>query len=335
MTIPTPSRTVALAVLLNVVLFAVSLQAQDAQTQRVQPSSTRLLSEHLELKHYRPKYISADELAPLARRMFGRSFLVDDETSVGRTPVENIQTLGDTLLVFDEAERLDALMQRLHTLDAVSEGTESPTQGEVYETQTWLPGHVSLRDAQSALNSYRRGLPYADNAVNITTVDERNMMILRDTKENLIEMRAVLEQLDQPAPELMVSAMIVQGRTSAPGADAPPLPAELTDNLKLLVPYEHFELLSLGFVRTSTRVANVEVAMPADDQRYYQFDLRPDSYDAQAGALTAQLRFSGNDRREIQTRTQIPVNEYTVVGASGRDPLFLVIKLTPVGGDAH
>lgn len=335
MTIPTPSRTVALAVLLNVVLFAVSLQAQDAHTPHEQPGLAKYDASELELLHFEPRHTHPAELAKMARKLFGRSFFVSDGGAAHGAPVENIQMIGDRLLIFDEAARLKSMLSRLHTLDAVSEGTDATANHEVYETQTWSPGHVSLRDAQSALNSYRRALPYAASVGNITTVDERNMMILRDTKENLAEMRAVLEQLDHPAPELMVSAMIVQGRTSAPGADAPPLPAELTDNLKLLVPYEHFELLSLGFVRTSTRVGNVEIAMPADDERYYQFGLRPDSYDAQAGALTAQLRFSGNDRREIQTRTQIPVNEYTVVGASGRDPLFLVIKLTPVGGDAH
>jgi len=330
------ARPIVLALLLNLVLFSLSLQAQDADTPRVQPSLAYLPLSDLELQHYSPKHTSSHELAKLARRLFGRSFYVEDDGATNVSPVENIQTIGDTLLIFDQSARLDELMKRLRTLDEVSESAPDSAQGTHYLTHAWSPGHVSLGDALSALSSYQRPLfPATSSAPNITTVGERNMLMLRDTQENLAEMLKVLEELDQPAPELLVSAMIVQGRSTPAGGDGPALPKALTDNLAQLVAYEHFEMLSMGFVRTSTRVGSVEVSMPADENRYFQLQLRPDSFDADGGTLTTQVRFSGNDRREIQTRTQIPVGEYTVIGASGRDPLFVVIKLSRADGDAH
>ncbi|GJM22875.1 MAG: hypothetical protein DHS20C15_27900 [Planctomycetota bacterium] len=332
----TPLRSIAFAALLNLVLFSLPIHAQDADTPRTQPASESISADLLELAHYRSENTSARELAKVAERLFGRKIKVqrDDVTSES---VQNIQLLGDTILIFDEAQRVEQLVRRLSALDAISELDPHLKASEIapYETINWSPSYVSLRDASVALSSYRRPLPHAANMQNITEVDERNSLILRDEPSNLAGMTKVLAELDTPAPELNVTAIVVQGSNSGSSASDPMLPAELDLHLKQLLPFQFYEVLSLGLVRTSTRVQVVRVSMPGEDDVNYELDLLPEAFDAKTGTLTAEVHFKGSDRRGIQTRTQIPLNEYTVIGASGAQPLLVIIKLSSVSAEAH
>jgi len=100
-------------------------------------------------------------------------------------------------------------------------------------------------------------------------------------------------------------------------------PPELVGNLERLVPAKHYHLELSGVLRGSA-----SGKMTVEDAfRAMHIALEPASFSTQDGTLTlANCRFE-YQKRAFSTSATLRKNEYTVLGAAGEQPVFLVLRL--------
>jgi hypothetical protein len=329
-----PTLTLALALGLITPLGA----QEDPGTQSAQraQNSGRQLVQAAELKTYyfTPQHVASHELKKLAARLYGRQLHIADRGGLAAPPVENLQQLGDTILIYDTEEYAQMLGEALHGMDmALAEETGEAAMSSHHETivATWSPNHIGLRVAAAALTSFRRDAQVFDERgnsnflPNMSTVDEVNQLILRDTPDQVKQMLAMLERIDLPEEQLYLTCLVIRGQ-HAPSTNPTSVPSVLTTNLSKLVPYEHFELVTMGVLRASVLTEDLQISM--DDA--YRLDLRDLGYDSESNGLTAMCGFRSMDGQSLETRTTIRAGEYTVLGATGSSPLFAVLKIEPI-----
>lgn len=313
--------------------------AQDAQDAQQAPV---LSVDDLRLEHFRPSHISSRDLYVAASELFGREIPVIERGGHRGHRVRNIQSLGDALVLLDEPARVDNLLERLQALDAAAARPrdDSPPTPSALQTSQWSPNHIGLRDAMAALAPFQQqidvtsttpfvGARQVQMVPNVSMSAELNTIVMRDTPTNVRAMTELLDSLDKPSPQFLVSALVIEGRTSDKLPHETAAPAELVQHLSQLLPFEHFVTLSTGLVQTSANADLIVLEMPAAGDAGSQLELRPLAYDSGAGSLTAQAEFQVRDGRSFRTTAAIPTGEYTVLGASGARPVFLVLRLAP------
>ncbi|HVQ26388.1 MAG TPA: hypothetical protein VMV01_14480, partial [Planctomycetota bacterium] len=135
-----------------------------------------------------------------------------------------------------------------------------------------------------------------------------------------------------PAPQLMLHCWLLRGADQGDGTD---LPSDLTDNLRRLVPYRGFEKVSMAMLRVSI-VGGQEQRLRGRFQRdgadqRFELTLVPAGYDAHSQTLTLrQCEFESTTGQELSTAAVVHLDEYVVLGAAGSDPLFVVLRVTPI-----
>ncbi len=325
------------------VLAALGLFAPPATTQQdvtqqparagfiQQPGRIEVAAAELKTYWFTPAHAQPHEIEKLAARLYGRTLWVKDRgTDAG--PVQNIQRLGDTIVIYDTEEYAQRLGEALHGMDEAAK-REAEQQGHVIPeivVAHWAPEHVGLNTAFSALNSFRRNTMMSDDfgtqqVPNIAIVSDVGQLVLRDTSAHVEQMIKVLERIDVPEQQLYVTCLVIRGGPSDV-ASAMPVPEEVTRNLSKLVPFDEFSFLSMGVVRTSALAENLGINMDEG----FKLHLRNHGYDEVGRRLTAECSFTSRSGQSFETRTTIRSGEYTVLGASGGNPLFAVLKIEPV-----
>ncbi len=282
----------------------------------------------LRTEFFRPVNVNLNEIKNLAEEFHGRQIWVTERGGRAAPPVENIQRLGDSLLIYDVDERVREILAWLVDTDsryAAHDEQDAPTSLAVIE---WSPRHVSLQSAWTALEPFRRmvmtlGAEGVRSQVpNLSLINDRGLLVIRDEVSQLDAMKQLLERIDVPEPQLFLTCLVIVGDRSA-SASSPGLPADLVSDLAKLVPYEHFRIESLGMVRTSAFSKSIELRTDNKDS----LELRPDAWDEQTSTLSAQCRFNAHTGFNFETRTALSTGEYTVLGASGTQPLFAVLRI--------
>jgi hypothetical protein len=347
MKIPTLPLALSLALVPALVLgFTAPLRAQedpgtqpDAQrAHQPEPDAPPLVqAADLKTYYFTPQHVRSTELRKLAERLYGRVLYVADHGGYNAPPVENLQQLGDTLVIYDTADYAQLLGEALHNMDqamAVADGDDAGhAASSNMETAiaTWRPRHIGLNVSSAALASFRReALVFdergnASRVPNVSIVGELGQLILRDTPDQVQAMLDMLQSIDVPEQQMYVTCLVIRGQ-HAPSTDPTPIPEELSTNLSKLVPYEHFEMLTMGVLRASAMADNLELSMDGN----YKIQLVNQGYDAETKSLTALCGFGGPGGQRIETRTTIHAGEYTVLGATGFEPLFAVLKIEPI-----
>ncbi len=305
-----------------------------ASPQAAQPDRLPLVpSSELVTYFVNPRWVGTAEAFEIARNLYGRDYYVVERGGYASRPVSNLQWLGDSIIVYDVEARAHAISDALGALDEEMGRAEPPSVA--LETLSWGPRHVSLDGAWTAISNLRREIDARDErggrleVPNLTLVRERGLILIQETPERLATVRGLLERIDVPEPQLLVTCLILEG-TNDPAAGAQALPAELTANLSQLVPFTHFQQVGFGVVRSSARAAEITLQL---DQNL-KLVLRPEAFDAQTGQMTASVKY-GSHLQGFETRTTIAADEYTVLGAAGGRPVFTVIRLHPLelGGE--
>jgi hypothetical protein len=134
----------------------------------------------------------------------------------------------------------------------------------------------------------------------------------------------------------------VKSQTTVNGADdwgrvSPGIPSQITDNLKRLVPYSSFELASMGVLRMSTSASSLSnsLRMPGNGE-VFEMSLRVSAFDEKEGVLSFN-DFDMNKQEPMgqtnlfSTATSVQAGEYAVMGASGADPVFVVLHFEVIG----
>jgi len=239
---------------------------------------------------------------------------------------------GETLLVKDEAERMPETLAMLRRLDGAfveQPGWEEP----VVETFRYQVRHAPLDSVLDGLRGAFQGPQRGPVPASIGSIEDRSTVVFRGSPEEVKEVRQLVEALDVPLPQLLITLYVIEGVEKA---DADPrLPADLTRDLATLVPYEAFSALSMGFLPTDT-VSPLELQSSFEaESGEFKLEMHPQAHDAESGTLTfgriefeaMRLEESGKNRLMFHTSTSLRKGQYTVLGAVGADPVFVVAKM--------
>lgn len=307
---------------------------------------TETISEDLlVLLRVTPKNMSVTQLYELGSQLWGRRFMV---ARIGGTR-SNLLVTGNTLLIHDTEERAVRIHKNLTTLDAEAE--QGKQQGGDLTTEVIPLQYVNVNDMTNALTSYRRSVNLYKNgqASRINTLaasQQTNSLIVRDTSENISAIKKVVARLDKPAPKarnLMLQALVIQGNKD-PGGTLP-VPEELKRGLSKLVPYPHFRTLGMGIVNCKVSDgadARLGVDLGTGSSCTLELkDMQINGGNLDIGALQCRLVMrtpidgkqpngpANTSGQDLNTSLSAELGGYTVLGAMGQNPYFIVLKVTP------
>ncbi len=283
------------------------------------------------LRTFRPRYADLRDLLETALSLEGRLLAVGDDVR------PNLTELGDTLVVYDEEARAARILDLLEELDRGAAATGPPL-----EVLTWRPRHVPLRNLERALQPFQRtivepgqwrGSP-GSSARNISVVDDQGVLVVRDSPDRLARIQALLEEVDQPRPQGLLTCLVLRAAVGA-GGKAPP--REVVEALARVLPDVEFVVDAAGLLRTSLGpVGELRQELASATGQRYLLELRLGAWDAESGALDlarcsfALLEDEEEPQEVFTTAPTIYAGEYAVIGAVGADPLLLVLQVQPV-----
>lgn len=339
---PTP---LSLALLCTVALLsAPALRAQDEPPSQPAPAETGgnelaiVSASELKLTYFIAQHAPVNDLQSAIQGLVARRFLVRNADGSVTGPVSNVRRFsGPTILVYDLPDRVaqvTSILADLDTMAGKAEGAQDGVSAEKLELADYTPRHVSLENLSESLRPFLHEVRDEDGSVvmNVTFVEAPARIVLRDTAENIQRIQELLQRFDVPAPQLMLNCWLLRGAEQGAGAD---LPSDLVDNLRRLVPYRGFEKVSMAMLRVSI-VGGQEQRLRGRFQRddadqRFELTLVPAGYDAQDKTLTLrQCKFESTTGQEFSTAAVVHLDEYVVLGAAGSDPLFVVLRVTPI-----
>jgi len=285
----------------------------------------------LKIVQYQPEHADVYELEELVFEMVGREFYVVERGGYGSSPVANVRVLGSGLILYDEPAQLERMQAALKELDRPREAEPEP-QREPLEVMHYVPRFLSLDAISVALKSFQREVDDGDAYIdNFSRSRERSLFVVRETPERMGEIRGVLERIDVPAPQIVVTCRLVRGE---PGDEDAGVPDELLKHLKTLLPQMGFRAAGFSMLQTSVDPGqHYKLGLQDDRGAAYELSFAPVAYDGKTHSLSvAQCRLEDveEDRTLFTTATILRGGEYTVLGATGAQPLFAVVRIQPV-----
>ncbi len=284
-----------------------------------------------------PEGVADDALRPVSR-LFQRVVLVRNSDGSVRGPLSNMDDTGDGLFVYDTPAYVKGVR------DALARASAAVPKAAAADlrTETWAPRFVAVDRLVGALDPLRRsvlaeaapGMP-RDRRDNVTAQEGPSLLVLRDTPGHLALMLDLLERIDQAPPQLLLNCWIVRGK----GTEADELPAELADNLRRLLPFRGYQLLTTAMIRTSV-MAGEEMSLSGtweiqqdgpNDSGEFVLKLRPGGLDGQGRRLSLErIEFQSSEGPRFDTSAVIDFDEYTVLGAAGSEPLLVALQVRPL-----
>lgn len=281
-----------------------------------------LNAEDVVLEMYQPRHVDPHELFDLTRATVGRSIYITERGGYRGQPVQNVSLLGDRVVITDRSDYAQLVLERMVLLDQPASAEDPQSRTRSFE---YTPRFITANAALQALTPYR-----SPDGSNLSWLSERNLIVVRDSESNVQQIEAVLRRVDVPEPQVVLTCYLVQGSS---GGDPSGLPADLVKNLGNLLPQFTFESVGFAMLQTSVSAGrSVELRIEGMGPSY-SMSLSPVAWDTQSGALTVQgctLRrhsSSGHIASMFSTNTVLRSGEYTVLGATGTEPVFLVLKL--------
>ena len=340
--LPRPAH-VALALLCTALLLsaASAARAQQAQSAVAGSGEAIVSASDLQLGYFIAKHADVDDLQLAVQGMGTRQFFARNADGSVSGPVVNVRRFGNsTLVVYDVPERVAQVMKSLEDLDEVAgqaDAAEEAHDGgpkQPLVVAEYVPRNVPLEALASALKPFLRmiGPGVTEPVRNITYVESPSRIVLRDTAENVQNIQELLERVDVPAPQLILNCWLLHGTDKDSDSD---LPSDLVDNLRRLVPFRGFETVSMAMLRASVSGGQEQRLrgrfQRGDEEQRFDLSLVPAGYDARTQTLTLrECKFESSTGQEFSTAAVVKLGEYVALGAAGSDPLFVVLKVSPI-----
>lgn len=307
--------------------------------------------------YYTPLYTDAYELHEVANTLYGNDIAtLDGDGEIIDFTTNMLVIGGSRILIYDSREHADQILKLFADLDKPLKQPETEPKVEL-RADHYKPRYLTAFDVLDALGPFihavdsPNGPTVGNEVLNVRMLNQSGIIMMLDTQAHLNEMRAFLDQIDQPAPQVQLTCYVLRG-TDQPVSNN--LPKELTSNLSSLVPFTGFELASMGTVRTSAGSGNsVSIEMQGKDEQFTldtritAFDtaksgaevltmssckvmhsyidfVDPTDVNARAAGKTTQTRA----RQLFSTNASINGGEYAVMGATGTDPIFVVLRFS-------
>ncbi|MFT7668001.1 MAG: hypothetical protein ACI8X5_000687 [Planctomycetota bacterium] len=305
-------------------------------------------SDDLVVEFYSPKTASVDVLFRAAQRVI--SGVAADGQFTGSP---TLQTYGELILLQSRMADLSRVVAILKRLD---ENYQKAGKAKPMGMVDWQyrPHHVSIDSVKSGLrhlditNIRTNKAAFQDagsglHGLEISYIMETGLVLMRGHTAEIDLAKAILKTMDVQQPKLMLTCYFVQGTS---GESSASLPKELVEGLSALVPSEGFEMLSMGLLPSDASRA-VQFSVDLDrNQGSFELELDPGSFDPESGELSfksidfemqlmtqsPQQKKVGSlgsaARRSFRTSAIVKPEQYTVLGAVGANPVFVVVKLT-------
>ncbi|HZM01089.1 MAG TPA: hypothetical protein VFD43_12650 [Planctomycetota bacterium] len=289
----------------------------------------------LELRYHTSLRTRARDLLNAVEGLATRMFYVRSADGTITGPVSNVRAFGisDTLVIYDRPERIEQITRFLSDLEAAVVEAEAGSAATL-QVAEYSPRHVSLDTLREALRPFLRklDLPGADDVRNVSSIEVPARIVIRDTQENVEQMRSLLERIDVPAPQLMLHCWLLHGADRDGSSELPP---ELVENLLRLVPLRGFAQDSMAILRTSVVAGREQVLrgefLRGGSEERFELELVPAGYDPRTRLLTLErCSFESTTGQQFSTAAVLEAGEFVVLGAAGGDPLFVVLRVTPV-----
>lgn len=349
------------ACLLATIPFAsFSSARQDPANDRVSITNDRpLTSADCRVYYYTTRNTDAYGPADIATVLYGNQIPrvgLDGEVT---GYADNILQLDETrILVFDTPSNAERILALFEELDVASDSGDLFEDEHVeIKTHRYVPRYLSSSDVMAALSPYAtmtRVRAKGKVLPNFELLNQSGVILMRDTPSNLDAMLAVLADIDVPSPQIELTCYVLRGKGAYVENG---LPKELTDNLSRLVPFKGFELASMGVVRSSTsgdESNTISIEMLGENEKFnLQIEIKAfDSANEGQEVLTMPYCHATQDvfehalldeegmeiqyvpktsRRLFTTSAAIQNGEFAVMGATGADPVFVVLRFERVG----
>ena len=338
-----PRSTPLLLALLCTALPLAAAPALRAQQPPAAPTFTGngesiVAASDLQLGYFIAKHADADDLQEAVQGMGTRQFYARNADGSVNGPVTNVRRFGGmTLVIYDLPERVAQVMKFLENLDDVAGQADAAREHEdeqPLELAEYVPRNVPLNSLATALKPFVRiiGAGASEPARNVTYVESPARIVLRDTADNIKLMQELLERVDLPAPQLILNCWLLRGTDQDSDSG---LPSDLVDNLRRLVPFRGFAKVSMAMLRASVsggQEQRLRGRFQGDDgEQRFELTLVPAGYDTRTQTLTLQqCKFESSTGQEFSTAAVVKLGEYVALGAAGSDPLFVVLRVSPI-----
>ncbi len=317
---------------LTTTLLALSPALPQQETQsRVQRQAYQ--ANEIVMRSYRPRHAHPAALLKAAEQFIGRVIAVADAETGEISRHSNLSLFNDSLLIFDSTENVTRVLEMLGSLDDVATAEVEERQRDRAKAAAeqeiqifeYRPRYVSLYALRFALNGFPNEVSVGGMRTGLDFVDDRGVVVIRETPQKLATIRAFLAEFDTPRPQAQFTCWLVRPTDDPP--EGPALPDELLQGLRQLIGGGGLEARSMAFLRSSVDAQQLSIRLDTDDVSY-DLALAPTSYDNDQRVLSlgAQLiRLGPQDTTQFNTHTAIRDGEYTVLGATGSTPVFLVV----------
>jgi hypothetical protein len=297
------------------------------------------------IAYFRPQHLSASLLANNVQQLvYSGGVLGDIDAGTEYLPV-TMQVVEDLLVVSALPRLMPGVLALLGDLDTEAgksaDAAAADTRVTTFQYQLRYASDDAVRLALQPFQNFG-GLPNTASEPRITIVEETGTLVVRATAATVAEIRAVIEELDVPAPQVRLTYYLIRGYTAElmdeeglmPKDMNVGVPADLVSDLSALLPVEGFRMMSFGVLQgdaLARREFSDEYGDTSMSLRMY-----PTTFDRQTGTLgLSQVEFSmsnanvpSNASKGFTTSAQLQPGRYTVLGWVGADPVFVVLQLS-------
>jgi hypothetical protein len=300
-------------------------------TEESDASDSHFTTAEVSLLSYVPENFHVTELFDLASDLYGRDIVVGEDW------YNNLRQTSQSILIYEGIAAGKILMAKIAELDASQAAPISAS----YLTFEYQPRHVSANGLMEGIRPFIMGIPTErgnsrTKTNNVSLMNERGILVIRDTEDKVKEIIDTLKRLDQPAAQMMLVCQVLRGVNND---TENPADAELQKQLRQLLPHESYSVEVNGMLRGSAAAGSrmeLKMIMGDEGNTEYKLQMRIGAYDSKTGALSlegCELSVASDEHGErelFRTVTTIYAGEHAVIGVTGSEPLFLVVQMHPV-----
>ncbi len=313
-------------------------QAAPGQAERHRGEEFFILSSELKLLTFRPEHASTKDLLRVIDGLFEDQLTVLEREGGKPRPVRRFQLFGNAILIRDTSAGAKPLLETLEQLDLEARSVPAADESLV----TYRPRFKSAQHLFEAVLPLTR--QSAENAPIDLTITTGGLLVLRDRKETAGRVLGFLKEIDRPDPQLMLICQLIQG-CSAEDSGGGKVAPEIENELKKMLPIPAFSTLATGVIRCSSYSQQPLTLVLCYPGGSCEISMQPEAFDAQTGLLTVgsckfevrgltvpgpQAGVSSQSFNSVFTRLSMTAGRYTVLGAVGADPYFMVVKVSVV-----
>lgn len=281
-----------------------------------------------------------------ANGLFGRIFRVEGEVGNNRV---NIKLVGHALAVIDEPGRVEAILRELPALEKSAFKSTRPSSdagSQELDVRCFEVEESTRTAALQVLDVLERRIGMRSNGEPISNVASGSgsgTIVVRDTPENLRRAENLLEKTGfrRPSPPPQSKPMILTCEllgSGELGSKAGEPDAEVTKHLSKLLPQFRFGQVAMAMAQVSSHSRRISLALDGGDAIHGELMLEKCAYDSAKNAFTIEELTLKLDRKNqsgpsaplmMRTRAEIGIGENVVIGAIGREPFVILIRIRP------